>query len=116
MGYRALIIGAVYMLRAVRNILHGPEKSEWVALKDASAWVKLILVLLRAALLLLGTCGCGATRHSTASVERSAASAAVASSGADASVGAGSVVVRNINDAALAMGVPAKIRDGGKTR
>ena len=36
--------------------------------------------------------------------------------GADATVGAGSVVVRNINDAALAMGVPAKVRDGGKTR
>ncbi|MEQ2008012.1 MAG: NADH-quinone oxidoreductase subunit M [Limisphaerales bacterium] len=50
----ALIIGAVYMLRAVRTILHGPEKPEWAALKDASAWAKVPFVLLLAALLLLG--------------------------------------------------------------
>ena len=53
-AWGALIIGAVYMLRAVRNILHGPEKSEWAALKDASAWAELPFVLLLAALLLLG--------------------------------------------------------------
>ena len=50
----ALIIGAVYMLRAVRNILHGPAKPEWATLKDASAWAKVPFVLLLAALLLLG--------------------------------------------------------------
>ena len=53
-AWGALIIGAVYMLRAVRNILHGSEKSEWSVLKDANAWVKLPFVLLLAALLLLG--------------------------------------------------------------
>lgn len=36
--------------------------------------------------------------------------------GTDATVGAGSVVVRDVNDAALAMGVPARSRDGGKTK
>jgi UDP-perosamine 4-acetyltransferase len=36
--------------------------------------------------------------------------------GADATVGAGSVVVRDVNDAALVMGVPARVRDGGRTR
>jgi len=36
--------------------------------------------------------------------------------GADATVGAGSVVVRNVSDAALVMGVPARVRDGGRTR
>ncbi|NBV23395.1 MAG: NADH-quinone oxidoreductase subunit M [Proteobacteria bacterium] len=53
-AWGALIIGAVYMLRAVRNILHGPAKPEWAALKDANAWVKTPFVLLLAALLLLG--------------------------------------------------------------
>ena len=41
-------------LRAVRNILHGPEKTEWAVLKDAGAWAKVPFVLLLAALLLLG--------------------------------------------------------------
>jgi len=50
----ALIIGAVYMLRAIRNILHGPGKPEWAELQDASAWVKVPFVLLLGALLLLG--------------------------------------------------------------
>lgn len=36
--------------------------------------------------------------------------------GADATVGAGSVVVRDVNDAALVMGVPARVRDGGRTK
>jgi NADH-quinone oxidoreductase subunit M len=53
-AWGALIIGAVYMLRAVRNILHGPDKPEWAALKDAGAWAKVPFVLLLAALLLLG--------------------------------------------------------------
>lgn len=34
--------------------------------------------------------------------------------GADATVGAGSVVVRDLREQALAMGVPARSRDGGK--
>ena len=31
----ALIIGAIYMLRAVRSILHGPLNEKWAAVQDA---------------------------------------------------------------------------------
>lgn len=49
------IIGAVYMLRAVRNILHGPLSANWSAVRDASdPWRKLPFVVLLAALLLFG--------------------------------------------------------------
>jgi NADH-quinone oxidoreductase subunit M len=49
----ALVIGGVYMLRAIRNIWHG-EKS-WPAIADpANAWRKLPYVLLLACLILLG--------------------------------------------------------------
>jgi len=33
----ALIIGAVYMLRAVRTILHGPLPEKWANLADCAA-------------------------------------------------------------------------------
>ena len=51
----ALIIGSVYMLRAIRNILHGPLPTTWEGLKDASnPWRKLPFALLLASLLVFG--------------------------------------------------------------
>jgi NADH-quinone oxidoreductase subunit M len=51
----ALVIGAVYMLRAVRNILHGPLPEQWAAIADAAnPWRKLPFVLLLASLILFG--------------------------------------------------------------
>jgi NADH-quinone oxidoreductase subunit M len=51
----ALIIGAVYMLRAVRNILHGPVPEKWSQLADATdVWRKLPYALLLASLLVFG--------------------------------------------------------------
>jgi NADH-quinone oxidoreductase subunit M len=51
----ALIIGAVYMLRAVRNILHGPLNSRWQGISDASNfWRKLPYALLLVCLLVFG--------------------------------------------------------------
>jgi len=51
----ALIIGSVYMLRAVRAILHGPLTDEWSGVVDAAnPWRKLPFVLLLACLLVFG--------------------------------------------------------------
>jgi NADH-quinone oxidoreductase subunit M len=51
----ALIIGAVYMTRAIRNILHGPVPEKFSNLADASnVWRKLPYALLLASLLLFG--------------------------------------------------------------
>jgi NADH:ubiquinone oxidoreductase subunit 4 (subunit M) len=51
----ALIIGAVYMTRAIRNILHGPVPEKFSNLADASnIWRKLPYALLLASLLLFG--------------------------------------------------------------
>jgi NADH-quinone oxidoreductase subunit M len=51
----ALIIGAVYMTRAIRNILHGPVPENFSNLADASnVWRKLPYALLLASLLLFG--------------------------------------------------------------
>jgi len=50
-----LIIGAVYMLRAARQVLHGPALEQWAAVTDVvSGWRKLPFVLLLSALLLFG--------------------------------------------------------------
>ncbi len=50
-----LIIGAVYMTRAVRNVLHGPLPEKWGQLADATdIWRKLPYALLLASLLLFG--------------------------------------------------------------
>ena len=51
-AWGALIIGAVYMLRAVRNVMHGESKGPGIP--DATAWRKAPFVLLLAALLLFG--------------------------------------------------------------
>jgi NADH-quinone oxidoreductase subunit M len=51
----ALVIGAIYMLRAVRNILHGPLVATPNEPRDAvSLWRKLPYTLLLASLLLFG--------------------------------------------------------------
>jgi NADH-quinone oxidoreductase subunit M len=51
----ALVIGGIYMTRAVRNILHGPLPEKWNSLSDASnAWRKLPYALLLASLLVFG--------------------------------------------------------------
>jgi NADH-quinone oxidoreductase subunit M len=49
-----LVIGAVYMLRAVRAVVHGPLPDRWTQVKDATAWRKVPFVILTAALLLFG--------------------------------------------------------------
>ena len=50
----ALMIGALYMLRAMRNVLHGPLPEKWAALPDANLWRKLPYALLLASLLVFG--------------------------------------------------------------
>jgi NADH-quinone oxidoreductase subunit M len=53
-AWGALIIGAVYMLRAVRSVLHGELAPRFADLPDAGAWRKVPFVLLLGALLLFG--------------------------------------------------------------
>src|ERR1035438_802795 len=51
----ALIVGAVYMLRAVRAVLHGPVPDQWAAVNDAPhLWRKAPFILLLACLLVFG--------------------------------------------------------------
>jgi NADH-quinone oxidoreductase subunit M len=51
----ALVIGGIYMTRAIRNILHGPLPEKWNSLADASnAWRKLPYALLLVSLLIFG--------------------------------------------------------------
>jgi len=51
----ALMIGALYMLRAMRNVLHGPLPEKWAGIHDASnVWRKLPYALLLASLLVFG--------------------------------------------------------------
>jgi NADH-quinone oxidoreductase subunit M len=50
----ALIIGAVYMLRAVRAVMHGAMPEKWAGLSDANLWRKLPYALLLASLLIFG--------------------------------------------------------------
>jgi NADH:ubiquinone oxidoreductase subunit 4 (subunit M) len=51
----ALVIAAVYMLGAVRNILHGPLPDIWAGVADAKTlWCKLPYGLLLACLLIFG--------------------------------------------------------------
>jgi NADH-quinone oxidoreductase subunit M len=53
-AWGALIVGAIYMLRAVRSILHGPLVEKWAEVPDAHPWRKAPFALLVAALLLFG--------------------------------------------------------------
>jgi NADH-quinone oxidoreductase subunit M len=50
----ALIIGALYLLRAVRQMLQGPARAEWAGLKDANTWRQIPFLILLAALLIFG--------------------------------------------------------------
>jgi NADH-quinone oxidoreductase subunit M len=51
----ALVIGAVYMLRAIRNIVHGPLPEHWNRVNDAQGPLrKLPFVLLAMTLLIFG--------------------------------------------------------------
>lgn len=51
----ALIIGAIYLLRAVRNMLHGPVSEEWSNLVDAAnPWRKAPFVILVSCLIIFG--------------------------------------------------------------
>jgi NADH-quinone oxidoreductase subunit M len=50
----ALLIGAVYMLRAVRIVMHGPDRSYATNVTDASAWRRVPFVLLLGSLLVFG--------------------------------------------------------------
>jgi NADH-quinone oxidoreductase subunit M len=53
-AWGALIIGAIYMLRAVRNILHAELSPRWAHVTDAHLWRKLPYALLIASLLVFG--------------------------------------------------------------
>src|ERR1022692_3112848 len=44
----ALIIGAVYMLRSIRALLHGPLPDQWTSVADAYFWRKVPFILLLA--------------------------------------------------------------------
>ena len=51
----ALIIGSVYMTRAIRNVLHGPLPEQWNKITDATdLWRKLPYALLLVSLLVFG--------------------------------------------------------------
>ena len=54
-AWGALVVGAIYMLRAARNVLHGPLDPVWAETRDAtSLWRKLPFALLLVALLVFG--------------------------------------------------------------
>ncbi len=53
-AWGALVIGAVYMLRAVRSIAHGPLAVGMAGVSDATAWRKVPFVVLLASLFMLG--------------------------------------------------------------
>ena len=50
----ALVIGGIYMTRAIRNILHGPLPEKWNTIVDANFWRKLPYALLLASLFVFG--------------------------------------------------------------
>ena len=53
--WAALVVGGVYMIRAIRQLLHGPLPERWANLSDSvSAWRKLPFALLLGCLFLFG--------------------------------------------------------------
>lgn len=54
-SWGALIIGAVYMLRAIRNVLHGPLPQGWIHVNDArNFWRRAPFIILLAGLIVFG--------------------------------------------------------------
>ncbi len=53
-AWGALIIAAIYMLRAIRDILHGPLPDQLATVRDASMWRRVPFALLLAGLLGFG--------------------------------------------------------------
>jgi len=53
-GWAGLVIGGVYMMRAIRNALHGPLPERWRNLIDANPWRRVPFVMLLSALILFG--------------------------------------------------------------
>jgi NADH-quinone oxidoreductase subunit M len=53
-AWGALVVGAIYMLRAVRNMLHGPVAENLPEVSDAGLWRKVPFALLLLALLVFG--------------------------------------------------------------
>ena len=53
-AWSALVIGGLYMLRAIRNILHGPQGEDWDNASDAKPLVATAFGLLLAVLLVFG--------------------------------------------------------------
>lgn len=52
--WSALVIGGVYMLRAIRNVLHGPLDEQWGSLRDADTFRRVPVFVLAASLMLMG--------------------------------------------------------------
>ena len=50
-----LVIGAVYVTRAIRTMLHGPVPGDWTSLRDVGPWRRVPFVILLSGLLILGT-------------------------------------------------------------
>jgi NADH-quinone oxidoreductase subunit M len=53
-AWGGLVIGAIYMLRAVRTVLHGELSDKWNEVQDAALWRKTPFILLLAALFVFG--------------------------------------------------------------
>jgi len=53
-AWGGLVVGAIYMLRAVRTVLHGELSEKWADVTDATLWRKVPFALLLAALLVFG--------------------------------------------------------------
>ena len=53
-AWGGLVIGAIYMLRAVRSVLHGELSEKWNEVQDAALWRKTPFVILLGALLVFG--------------------------------------------------------------
>jgi NADH-quinone oxidoreductase subunit M len=62
--WAALVVGGVYMIRAIRQLLHGPLPERWAHLTDtANAWRKLPFVLLLGCLIGFGAFPSALTRR-----------------------------------------------------
>jgi NADH-quinone oxidoreductase subunit M len=53
-AWSALVIGGLYMMRAIRNILHGPRGDDWAKAADVNPLMATAFGLLLAALLVFG--------------------------------------------------------------